>query len=150
VWVLADVFEQDVSAVRAGDEAQVTVGALEGRTFAGHVAYVGDVVDATTRAARARIELANPDGALRPGMFAEVGVLSASGAQSFVPTAAVLARRDEYFVFVPGDAATFTARRVRLGAQTGEHVAILDGLRPGEEVVTRGAILLDAEANAEL
>lgn len=150
VWVLADVFEQDVSAVRAGDDAVVTVSALEGRSFTGRVAYVGDVVDATTRAARARIELPNPDGALRPGMFAEVGVRSGATAAAFVPTTAVLARRDEFFVFVPTAAATFVARRVRIGSQAGEHVAILEGLRPGEEVVTRGAILLDAEANTAL
>ena len=56
----------------------------------------------------------------------------------------------EFFVFVPTAPSSFTARSVRIGAQTGEHIAILDGLRPGEEVVTRGAILLDAEANAAL
>ena len=83
-------------------------------------------------------------------MFAEVGVRSASAAESFVPAAAVLARRDEFFVFVPTTASTFVARPVRLGPQVGEHISVLDGLRPGEEVVTRGAILLDAEANAAL
>jgi cobalt-zinc-cadmium efflux system membrane fusion protein len=83
-------------------------------------------------------------------MFAEVGVRSGATAAAFVPTTAVLARRDEFFVFVPTAPATFVARRVRIGAQAGEHVAILEGLRPGEEVVTRGAILLDAEANTAL
>lgn len=148
VWVVADVYEHDLSYVRAGQVAHVTVPALEGRRYEGHVSYVGGVVDATTRTSRARVELPNPDGALRPGMFAEMVVEAAEAACASVPTSALLARRDELFLFVETSPGHFAQRKVRVGAQTGDHVALLDGIKPGERIVTRGAILLDAEANA--
>jgi cobalt-zinc-cadmium efflux system membrane fusion protein len=172
VWVVADVYEQDLPYVRAGQAAHVTVPSLSyantradppgsatsgsrtetprasTRRYDGRVAYVGSVVDATTRTARARLELDNPDGVLRPGMFAEMVVDAPELATAVVPTSALLARRDEMFLFVEQAPGRFVQRKVRVGAQTGDHVALLDGVTPGERVVTRGAILLDAEANA--
>ena len=109
---------------------------------------MGSVVDASTRTARARVELANADGALRPGMFAEMVVEAPERASAVVPTSALLARRDEMFLFVETKPGHFSQRKVHLGAQTGDHIALLDGITPGERIVTRGAILLDAEANA--
>jgi cobalt-zinc-cadmium efflux system membrane fusion protein len=150
VWVLADVFEQDVQNIVAGNPAVVRVAALNGREFAGRVGYVGDVVDATTRAARARVELENPNLELRPGMFAEVEVNAAQTATAFVPVSAVLARRDEFYVFVPEGTQSYVPRKVKIGRQVGDHIAILSGVKAGENIVTRGAILLDAEANAAL
>jgi cobalt-zinc-cadmium efflux system membrane fusion protein len=148
VWVVAEVYEHDVPYVQAGETARVTVPSLGNRRYDGKITYVGGVIDATTRTARARLELDNPDGALRPGMFAEVVVDAPEHAAAIVPTSALLARRDEMFLFVEESKGRFTQRKVKVGAQTGDHVAILDGVTPGEPVVTRGAILLDAEANA--
>jgi membrane fusion protein, heavy metal efflux system len=148
VWIVADVHEPDLPIIKPGDRAVVRFPALPGRDFDAKVAHVGEVVDATTRAARARIELANADGSLRPGMFAEVVVESKEAAASEVPVAAVLARRDEFYVFVKRADGAFERRKVTLGLQTGEHVTIRAGLAPGEPVVTRGAILLDAEASS--
>jgi len=81
-------------------------------------------------------------------MFAEMIVEAPERASAVVPTTALLARRDEMFLFVETSKGHFTQRRVHVGSQTGDHVALLDGVTPGERVVTRGAILLDAEANA--
>jgi cobalt-zinc-cadmium efflux system membrane fusion protein len=148
VWIVADVYENDLAYVRTGQRAHVNVPVLEGRRYEGSVAYVGNVVDASTRTARARVELDNPDGALRPGMFAEMVVEAPERASALVPTSALLARRDEMFLFVETKPGRFEQRKVRPGAQTGDHVALLEGVRPGERIVTRGAILLDAEANA--
>jgi cobalt-zinc-cadmium efflux system membrane fusion protein len=148
VWVVAEVYEHDVSYVQAGETAHVTVPSLGGRRYDGKIGYVGSVIDATTRTARARLELDNADGALRPGMFAEMVVDAPERAAAVVPTSALLARRDEMFLFVEQGSGRFNQRKVKIGAQTGDHVAILDGVQPGERVVTRGAILLDAEANA--
>jgi cobalt-zinc-cadmium efflux system membrane fusion protein len=69
-------------------------------------------------------------------------------ASAVVPTSALLARRDELFLFVETGPGHFSQRKVHAGAQSGDHVALLDGIQPGERIVTRGAILLDAEANA--
>lgn len=153
VWVLVDVYEHDLASVNVGDSAHVTVSALsnpdgsEGRRYEGRIAYVGAVVDAASRAARARIELDNGDLALRPGMFAEVEVESRETAAAVVPASAVLARRDQTYVFVATSDTTFQPRRVRLGTTRGEQVSVLEGIAAGDRVVVRGAILLDAEAN---
>ncbi|HEX5658497.1 MAG TPA: efflux RND transporter periplasmic adaptor subunit, partial [Polyangiales bacterium] len=95
VWVVAEVYEHDVPYVQAGESAHVTVPSLGNRRYEGKIAYVGSVIDATTRTARARLELDNPDSALRPGMFAEMVVDAPERALAVVPTSALLARRDE-------------------------------------------------------
>lgn len=148
VWVIVDVYEQDLPYVKAGHQARIEFPALRNRIYESTVTYVGDVVDADTRTARARIELDNADGALRPGMFAQVDVSSPEVASAWVPLSAVLARRDEFYVFVRNAEQQFVSRKVELGQERGDRVAILSGLQAGEDVVTRGAILLDAEANA--
>ena len=81
-------------------------------------------------------------------MFAEVVVVASERASAVVPTSALLARRDEMFLFVQTQPGRFSQRKLKIGAQTGDHVALLEGVQPGEPIVTRGAILLDAEANA--
>jgi cobalt-zinc-cadmium efflux system membrane fusion protein len=151
VWVIADVYEQDLARVHVGDEASVEVVAFRGREFPGRITYVGNTVDPQTRVAQARIELANPDFVLRPGMYANVhtqGLAEGGGVE--IPLSAVLARRDQFFVFTRKDDGTYAQREVRPGEQRGRHIAILSGLSPGEPVVTEGAILLEAEANEAL
>ncbi len=150
VWVIADVYEQDLSRVHVGDEAVVDVVAFPGRQFQGRITYVGNTVDAQTRVSRARIELPNTDFALRPGMFANVQARGIAEGAVEVPLSAVLARRDQYFVFVRNADGSYTQREVRPGEQRGQHIAILSGLHVGDPVVTEGAILLDAEANEAL
>lgn len=150
VWVAADVFEQDISRVHAGDPASIEVKAWAARTFEGTVTYVSETLDPQTRAARARIELPNVDRALKPGMFAYVTVKGTKLGAAEVPNGAVLARRDEFFVFVQREDGSYAPRKVEVGEQHGAHTTILQGLRPGEPVVIEGAILLDAELNEAL
>jgi cobalt-zinc-cadmium efflux system membrane fusion protein len=147
VWVLVDVYEHDLTYVDLHDAAHVIIPALDDLRIDSEIAYVGNIVDATTRAAQARIELSNADGRLRPGMFAEVEIESPDSAVAIVPTSSVLARRDEFYVFVQTGEGTYEQRPVRIGVRDGEHVGILEGVAPGNPIVTRGAILLDAEAN---
>ncbi|MDB4973179.1 MAG: cation transporter [Myxococcaceae bacterium] len=148
VWVVAEVYEHDLPYVQTGQSAHVTIPALSGRRYDAKIAYVGSTIDAVTRTASARVELDNPDGALHPGMFAEMVVDAPERASAVVPTTALLARRDEMFLFVETKPGHFLQRKVHVGSQTGDHVALLDGVQAGERVVTRGAILLDAEANS--
>ncbi len=148
VWAEADVYEQDLAYVRVGQSARITVPALSDRTYRGKIAHVGEMVDPSTRTALARVTLDNPDGALRPGMFVEMLVDVAMQATGIVPSSALLSRRDRLFVFVELRPNVFRQREVQIGAQTADQVVILSGVSPGERVVTRGAILLDAEANA--
>jgi cobalt-zinc-cadmium efflux system membrane fusion protein len=150
LWVMADVYEQDLARVRVGDEARVHVPAFPDKDPLGRITYVGNTIDPLTRVAVARIEIQNPDSSLRPGMFAKVQVKGLSDGVVDVPLAAVLARRDQFFVFTKNPNGSFAEREVRPGEQHGQHVQILSGLAPGDPVVTEGAILLDAEANEAL
>lgn len=150
VWVLADVFEQDLASVHVGAEAEVHVLARRGRPLFGEVAHLSSVVDPVTRAAVLRIELANADGELRPGMSARVFVRGAPSGEAEVPASALIARRDQFFVFVRRSDGSFVQREVELGSQHGQRATVTSGLSPGEEVATEGAILLDAEANEAL
>lgn len=148
VWVVADIYEQDLAYVRVGQNAHITVPVLSERGYDGKITYVGQVVDPNTRTALARVMLHNPDGALRPGMFVEMVVEVTVQATGIVPSSALLSRRDQMFLFVEVKPNLFRQRKVQTGAQSGDHVVILSGVAAGERVVTRGAILLDAEANA--
>jgi RND family efflux transporter MFP subunit len=150
VWIVADVYEQDLPRVQKGDQADISVLALPDRRFVGTIDYVGSVVDLQTRTAQARIEFKNDDLALRPGMFARMDVHGKAEGVSEVPSSAILARRDQYFVFVRQKDGTYLEREVHVGDQHGQHTTILSGLVPGEDVVTEGAILLDAEAHEAL
>ena len=150
LWVMADVYEQDLARIRVGDEARVHVPAFPDQDTVGHITYVGNTIDPITRVAVARIEIPNPDSSLRPGMFANVQVKGLSDGVVDVPLAALLARRDQFFVFTRNPNGTFAEREVRPGEQHGQHIQILSGLSPGDPVVTEGAILLDAEANEAL
>jgi membrane fusion protein, heavy metal efflux system len=150
VWVLADVYEQDLSRVHVGDAATVYVLAYPDRTFDAKITYVSDVVDALTRSSRARMELPNPDLALRPGMFARAEVRASATGNAELPTSALLARRDQFFVFVRNPDGSYVQREVKIGEQRGQHTTILAGVKAGDMVVTEGAILLDAKANEAL
>ena len=150
VWVIADLYEQDLGLVKADAEATVFTPALPGRKFPGKIVYVGDLVDATTRAIRTRIEIDNPENILRPGMFAQAVVETQTPHAVDVPVSAVLARRDQFFVFLQEADGTYRQREVKLGEQHGSHVTLIDGVKPGDKLVTQGAILLDAEANEAL
>ena len=150
LWVLADVYEQDLSRIRVGDEARVQVPAFPDKQPVGHITYVANTIDPVTRVAVARVEIPNPDASLRPGMFAKVQVKGLSNGVVDIPIAAVLARRDQFFVFTQNPNGSFSQHEVKPGEQHGQHVQILAGLNPGDPVVTEGAILLDAEANEAL
>jgi cobalt-zinc-cadmium efflux system membrane fusion protein len=150
VWVIADLYEQDLSLVKADAPAVVFTPALPGQKFPGRIVYVGDLVDSTTRAIRTRIEIDNPNNILRPGMFAQAVVETQSSNAVDVPVSAVLARRDQFFVFIQAADGSYHQKEVKLGEQQGAHVTLIEGVKPGDKLVTQGAILLDAEANEAL
>ncbi len=147
VWVLADVYDLDVPSIKLNAEAIITVPATPGARFTGRIAYIGDIVDPLTHSARARIEIDNKDQLLRPGMFAQAQVATDAAGTVEIPISAVLAHRDQFFVFVQRAPGEFVQREVHLGEEQADRVHVLSGLQVGDKVVTQGAILLDAEAN---
>ena len=156
VWVLANIPEKDIPFIRNaertdGDRSvEVRINAYPDEVFHGKVTYVGDVLDVATRTMNLRIELPNRDHLLKPEMYATVRVYSQpTRGVLAVPENAIQRDRDRYFVFVQRDPHTFEARDVRLGDSNGKQVAIVEGLREGEQVVTNGGFILKSELMGE-
>jgi membrane fusion protein, copper/silver efflux system len=149
VWLLADVFEQDLAQVRPGQSATITVQAYPGRVFEGRVAFVYPTVNAQTRTAKVRIEVPNPDLLLKTEMYAtvEIAAPAESATVLVVPDSAVLDTGTKQTVLVDRGDGRFEPRAVKLGARGGGYVAVLEGLRDGEKVVTGANFLIDAESN---
>jgi cobalt-zinc-cadmium efflux system membrane fusion protein len=159
VWIWIDVYEKDLGQVHLEDVVQAHVEAYPGEAFRGIVSYLSAQVDVDTRTARARLDVANPDRKLRPGMFARVRLSdphdgegsTTLGKSLVVPSAAVQRDGDEFVVFAVDKTGTgrFERREVLVGRRTGDFVEVLSGLRAGEEVVVEGAFLLKSEASKE-
>ena len=136
MWAMLNLPESALARAKEGQEVELRVESLPERTFAGKLTWIGPEVDEKTRLARARVEVANPDGVLRARMFARARILirRAEGAL-LAPETAVqrLAGRPVLFIRLTDD--LFEARAVRLGARHGGEVEIVEGLRPGEPVV---------------
>jgi Cu(I)/Ag(I) efflux system membrane fusion protein len=149
VWLLADVFEQDLAQIRPGQRAIITVQAYPGRVFDGRVAFVYPTVNAQTRTAKVRIEVPNPDLLLKTDMYATVEIAAPveSATVLAVPDSAVLDTGTRQTVLVDRGEGRFEPRAVKLGARADGYVAVLDGLREGEKVVTGANFLIDAESN---
>ena len=149
VWLLADVFEQDLGQIRAGQAAAITLQAYPGRTFSGRVAFVYPTVNAQTRTARVRIEVPNPDLLLKLDMYATVEIASPVNAAPVlaVPDSAVLDTGTMQTVLVDRGEGRFEPRAVKLGGRGDGYVAVLDGLTEGEKVVIGANFLIDAESN---
>jgi cobalt-zinc-cadmium efflux system membrane fusion protein len=149
VWVVGDLYEQDFARVRVGSEATLTTPAYPELRLQGRVSYIDPRVDPQTRTAKVRVEVPNPDGQLRLGMYMTVGFSTASGAPVVVvPRVAVqtIGGRQVVFVAVSEEEGRFVQRTVRLGALVGESYPVLQGLQPGEVVVTEGSFFLRAES----
>jgi multidrug efflux pump subunit AcrA (membrane-fusion protein) len=149
VWLQARVYEHELAALRLGQEAVVTLNSAPGREYRGRVRFIEPVVDPTTRTARVRIELPNPDGALRPGMFANAELEADLGQRLVVPRSALLDTGTRQVVYVREGEGSFVGREVRVGARAGEAVEILEGLEPGEEVVAKASFLIDSQSQLQ-
>lgn len=148
LWIELDIFERDLTSVSEGQAVAVTTAAWPGRTFPARIGYVADILDIRTRTVRARVEIDNPDGALRPGMFATAVIQTTAGAPVLaVPRDAVQNVEGTDAVWVPGtEAGAFLASPVLLGRELpGGLVEIASGLGAGDSLVVSGAFTLKAE-----
>jgi membrane fusion protein, copper/silver efflux system len=148
MWVIADVFEQDIAEVRTGDRGTITIGAYPSRTFEGRVTYVYPTLNPETRTIPIRLELANPGQLLKPGMFAQVELAGATKAKVLtVPTSAVIDSGNRRIVLIQLAEGRFEPREVNTGRRSDDYVEIVDGLRDGDRVVVAANFLIDAESN---
>ncbi len=148
VWVHAEVFERQSAWVQPGQAAQVELDYLPGKTWQGTVDYVYPELDPTTRTLRVRIRFDNEGEMLRPNMFARVTLLSAATEPVVhVPREALIRGGTmDRVVLALGDG-RFRSQPVSVGIESGDRVAILDGLSAGDRVVTSGQFLIDSESN---
>ena len=148
VWVIADVFEQDIGLVKAGAKAIVKVSAYPGRVFEGKITYVYPTLKAETRTVPVRVELANPGQLLKPAMFAQMELpVGAKTPVLVVPDSAVIDSGTRRIVLVQAGVGRFEPREVDLGARAENYVEVLKGVRDGEQVVVAANFLIDAESN---
>jgi membrane fusion protein, copper/silver efflux system len=148
VWVIAEAPEMALGIARPGAGARITLNAYPGKVFEGRVTFVYPEVAMTTRTAKVRIELANADGLLIPGMFASVEVSAPAGeAVLTVPDSALIDSGARQVVLVEREKGLFEPRSVTVGRRANNSVEIASGLKEGETVVTSATFLIDAESN---
>jgi membrane fusion protein, copper/silver efflux system len=148
MWVLAEVYEQDLGFVKEGDTARVSVNAWPERAFDGRITFIYPSVGKESRTARLRVEVANPDGTLRADMAATVEITTpVGGSRIAVPESSVIDSGRRQVVLVERGEGRYEPRPVKLGAHVPGWVQVLDGVTPGERVVTQATFLIDAESN---
>ena len=148
VWVLADVNEQDIGLVANGRKARLKINAYPARTFEGVVTYVYPTLKTETRTVSVRLELANPGGLLKPGMFAQVELdAGASGEVVAVPASAVIDSGVRRVVIVQVGEGRFDPREVETGSRSEDWVEVRSGVKEGDAVVVAANFLIDAESN---
>ena len=161
VWIEIDVYQRDLGRVHIGDQVRARVDAFPNEIFVGEVSYLSARVDTHTRTVRARLDVANPEGKLRPGMFVEVRLMDphaedgGTASRSLViPEGAVVRDGEEHLVFIPVGERRFERREIRIGRQAGGFVEVLPkhgvkGIGPGDSVVVEGAFLLKSALSKE-
>jgi Cu(I)/Ag(I) efflux system membrane fusion protein len=146
VWLEVRVYEYELSTLRVGQSAETTFSALPGRTIPGRIAFIDPVVDRDTRSARVRIELTNPRGELKPGMFGDARLEIPEAPALVIPRSALIDTGQRRIVYVETAPNTFSPRAVETGASSGDQVAIVGGLSEGERVVAAANFFIDSQA----
>jgi len=148
VWVIADVFEQDIGLIKSGATAKIRINAYPDKAFEGKVTYVYPTLKAETRTVPVRVELANPGMLLKPAMFAQVEVaVPSKGSVVTVPVSAVIDSGTRQIVLIQKGEGRFEPREVKLGGRSDTSVEVIEGVKEGEQVVVAANFLIDAESN---
>jgi len=146
VWVLADVYQSEMTAVSESNPAQVSASFLPGETFRGHVDFIYPFLSEETRTVKVRVVLPNPKALLKPGMFVRVSLAGKGREAISVPRSALIPTGERQIVFVEQSPGVFAPREVKTGLQGKDFVEILSGLSAGETVVTSANFLIDSES----
>jgi Cu(I)/Ag(I) efflux system membrane fusion protein len=148
VWVYADIYEYELPWVRLGDEVEMTLAGIPGRTFTGELDYIYPYAESRTRSVKVRITFDNPELLLKPEMFAEVVIKSDKRLDTIViPSEAVIRSGQSDRVFVVRAPGKFEPVIVELGFQSAGQVAVLKGIEDGDEVVVSAQFLVDSESS---
>jgi RND family efflux transporter MFP subunit len=148
VWAIGDLYEQDFQSVHVGSEATLTTPAYPALRLRGRVSYIDPRLDPQTRTAKLRVEVPNPEGRLRLGMYVTLAFTTPGSERALVvPRGAVQAMGERHVVFVPDpdEDGKFFPRPVQVGPLHGDRITIQSGIQPEERVVTEGSFFLRAE-----
>jgi membrane fusion protein, heavy metal efflux system len=147
VWLIAYVRERGALAIHVGQPLHFTVLAFAGRTFPAKVSYVATSLDPNTRRLMVRATINNTERLLKPEMFASVSISSGEGNSSFaVPDTAVIYDGDAARIWIARDDKSIELRRIKVGLTNGKMIQVLDGLKPGDRVITKGSLFIGRAA----
>ena len=149
IWVLAQVFQNDVGKIKPGDRAEVSVDTYPGKTFRGRVDYILPQLDMSTRTVPVRLVFANGDLKLRPGMYVNVRVELPLGRQSIVPASAIFHSGTRNLIFAYQGEGNIRPREVELGPRVGDDMVVTKGVRAGDQIITSANFLIDSEAQLQ-
>src|SRR5438270_948348 len=150
VWLIANVRETDAPLMHVGQPVEVHVLAFPGRVFKAKISWVAPSIDSNTHRLSVRADVENRQGEMKPGMFANFSIITGEAATApAVPQRAIVYEGDTARVWVAGEDGTIAARPVRIGQIADAMVETLEGLSPGEKVVTSGALFIDRAASSD-
>lgn len=146
VWVYAEVYEYEIPLIKVGQEAKITLSYFPGEVFTGRAIYVYPYLDQTSRTLKVRFELPNPQGKLKPEMYANVEIKIDLGKRLAIKDEAVLDTGKRQIAFVDKGNGYFEPREVKLGVKVENYYEVISGLKEGEQVVTSANFLIDSES----
>jgi Cu(I)/Ag(I) efflux system membrane fusion protein len=146
LWILADIYEYELSFVKIGQNAAVTLTYDPGTVLTGHVGFVYPTLDPKTRTAKVRFELENPNEKLKPDMYANVELRINLGTRLAIPQEAVIESGQKQVVFIHHGGGRLEPRLIKTGVKTGEYYEVLEGLKEGDHLVTSANFLIDSES----
>ena len=149
VWVIAQVFQDDIGRVRPGETAQITVDSYPGRVFSGRIDEILPQVDLATRTVNVRLAVGNPSLKLKPGMFVNVDLKTSLGRQLVVPASAVLQSGTRQLAFLYSGDGRIEPKEITLGPRSGYNLVVTKGLAAGQKVVTSANFLIDSESQLQ-
>lgn len=146
VWIVLDVYEQDVRSLRVGQKVSISSAAYADERFSGRIIFIDPVMNPETRTVRIRTEFSNPGGKLKPEMFVDASIQIPMPPSIVIPSSAVLSTGSGSVVWIQTGENVFEPRPVTVGAKTSALTQILAGLQEGDRVVTSGGYLIDSES----
>lgn len=146
VWVIADVYEYELSSIRVGETASISLSYIPGKEFKSKIDYVYPTLSGETRTARVRFSIPNPDDRLKPQMYSTVEIKINLGSKLAIPDDAVIDTGTRQIVYVDKGDGYFEPREVMLGLRAEDYREVLKGLNAGEKVAASAAFLIDSEA----
>jgi membrane fusion protein, copper/silver efflux system len=146
VWVLADIYEYELPFIRLGQQATIQLSYTQGQTFTGKAVYIYPSLNPETRTAKVRFEFPNPDGRLKPEMYANAEIKVRLGQKLAVPEGAIIDTGVRQMAIIDKGSGYFEPREVKVGAKVDNYYEVIKGLKAGERVVTSANFLIDSES----